>query len=261
MAGLFDKQADIYLDARPMYPSEWYRMLAENTLHHSLAWDVGTGNGQAAVGVAAHYEQVIGTDISESQLKYAISHPRVRYLHTQQESMSDDELVTLIGGDDSVDLITVAQAVHWFDLPRFYTIANRLLRKPGGLIAVWGYKQVTVTPTFDETQRRWYETTLSYWHSKSKYLHNNYKTLPFPFESVGLGREEDPLVLDFTKEVRFEGYLRLLRSFSAVASAKEEGVDLLSEEVVKELEDAWGGAQPVRTVWYKAFMLVGKVRV
>ena len=53
MAGLFDKQADLYLDGRPTYPAQWYSMLADHTLHHSLAWDVGTGNGQAALGVSS----------------------------------------------------------------------------------------------------------------------------------------------------------------------------------------------------------------
>ncbi|KAI3462435.1 hypothetical protein Pfo_019098 [Paulownia fortunei] len=260
MAGLFDKQAVIYLDARPTYPSEWYKMLAEHSLHHSLAWDVGTGSGQAALGVAEHYEQVIGTDISEAQLKHAMPHPRVRYLHTPQ-SMSDDELVALIGGEDSVDLISVAQAVHWFDLPRFYSVVNRLLRKPGGLIAVWGYKHVEVTPTFDAAQRRWFQTSVPYWHTKIQYVTDDYKALPFPFESVGLGCEGSPLLLDILKEVSFEGYLRLLRSYSAVTSAKEQGVDLLSQEVVKELEAAWGGAKLVRTIVYKAFMLAGKVRL
>ncbi|GKE29718.1 RNA-directed DNA polymerase, eukaryota [Tanacetum coccineum] len=82
MAGLFDKQAEEYLDARPTYPAEWDCMLADRTSCHTLAWDVGIGNGQAAIGEAEHYKQVIGTDISEPQLKLAKLHPRVRYLHT-----------------------------------------------------------------------------------------------------------------------------------------------------------------------------------
>ncbi|KAM1406497.1 hypothetical protein ACFXTH_001160 [Malus domestica] len=77
MAGLFDKQADLYLDSRPAYPKEWYSKLADLTPHHSLAWDAGTGNGQAAIGVAEHYKQVIGTDVSESQLQRAMPHPLV----------------------------------------------------------------------------------------------------------------------------------------------------------------------------------------
>ncbi|XP_057795228.1 uncharacterized protein LOC131011452 [Salvia miltiorrhiza] len=260
MAGLFDKQAEIYLEARPSYPTEWYKMLAELTPHHRLAWDVATGNGQAAFGVAEHYEQVIATDISSAQLKFAKQRANVRYLHTPL-SLSDDELVSLIGGEGSVDLITVAQAIHWFDLPRFYSVATRLLRQPGGVIAIWGYNGIEVSPAFDAAASCWYETTLPYWDSKIKPLFGGYGSLPFPFEGVGLGCEGSPLHLDIPKELAFEGYVRMVRSWSAVVTAEEQGVDLLPEGVVKELEAAWGGAHLVRSIVYKGFMLVGRVKL
>ncbi|GKD58450.1 putative methyltransferase, partial [Tanacetum coccineum] len=104
------------------YPAEWDSMLADRTSCHSLAWDVGIGNSQAAIGVRfPSFVREIngsralqGTDISEPQLKLAKPHPRVRYLHTPL-SLSDDDLINLIGGESSVDLVTVAQAVHWFE--------------------------------------------------------------------------------------------------------------------------------------------------
>ncbi|KAL7231049.1 hypothetical protein ACSBR2_009344 [Camellia fascicularis] len=258
MAGLFDRQAELYLDARPNYPRQWYSLLANRTSLHSFAWDVGTGNGQAALGVAEHYEKVIGTDVSEAQLKCAMPHPRVKYLHTPL-SLSDDELVNLIGVDNSVDLVTVAQAVHWFDLPRFYSIVTRLLRKPGGMIAVWGYNDIAVNPEFDPVMKRFHDTTLPFWHPNIQYIFDGYRTLPFPFESIGLGLEGEPLALDIPKELSFDGFLGMVRSWSAVITAKETGVDLLPSEVVKEFECAWGGSKLVRSVVYKGFMLAGKV--
>jgi len=261
MAGRFDKQAGFYADARPTYPTEWYSMLAALTPHHSLAWDVGTGNGQAAIGVAEHYEQVVGTDVSEAQLKLAMPHPRIRYLHTPL-SMTDDELVALIGGENSVDLITVATAVHWFELPKFYSLVTRLLRKPGGVIAVWAYKGIVVSPIFDSIIKRFYDTTLPYWDQKIKStVSDDYKTLPFPFESVGIGCEGKPQQLDIPQEVSFEKFLNMLRSWSPVNTAKDQGVDLLSESVVKELESAWGGPTLIRSITYKGFMLAGKVKL
>ncbi|KAB1210527.1 hypothetical protein CJ030_MR6G010823 [Morella rubra] len=260
MAGLFDKQAEIYLDARPTYPSDWFSKLAALTPQHSLAWDVGTGNGQAALGVAEHYERVIATDVSEAQIEHAKQHPRVKYVHTPL-SLSDDELLTLMGGENSVDLVTVAEAVHWFDLPKFYALVTRLLRKPGGIIAVWGYYRSVVSPTFDPIMKRFFDTTLPYWNPKAQYAFDGYETLPFPFESVGLGSEGKPLLLDLPKEISFEQFLMMLRSWSAVNTAKDQGVDLLSEAVVKELESAWGGPRLVRSVVYKAFMLVGKIKL
>ncbi|KAK6259154.1 Methyltransferase type 11 - like 5 [Theobroma cacao] len=260
MAGLFDEQADLYLDARPNYPSEWYSMLAARTPHHHLAWDAGTGNGQAAIGVAEHYEHVIGTDVSEAQLKHAIPHPRVKYLNTSL-SISNDELLASIGGENSVDLVTVAQAVHWFDLPKFYSLVTRVLRKPGGVLAVWGYNDIAVSPTFDPVMKRFHDTTLPFWNPNIQYIFDGYRTLPFPFESVGLGSEGQPLALDIPKKLSFEGFLGMLRSWSAVVTAKNRGVDLLSQMVVKEFESAWGGSNLVRSVAYKAFMLAGKVKL
>nr|XP_023896659.1 putative methyltransferase DDB_G0268948 [Quercus suber]POE55671.1 putative methyltransferase [Quercus suber] len=260
MAGLFDKQAEIYSDSRPTYPSEWFSKLAALTSQRSLAWDAGTGNGQAALAVAEYFEQVIGTDISEAQLKHARQHPRVKYIHTPL-SLSDDELVTQIGGENSVDLVTVAEAEHWFELPKFYSIVTRLLRKPGGVIAIWGYNDMEVSPTFDPVMKRVRETTLPFYEPKAQCFLDGYRTLSFPFESVGLGSEGEPLQLDIQRVMSFEEIVRVLRSSSSVTKAKDQGVDLLPEEVIKELESAWGGPNVIKTVTVKAFMLAGKVKV
>ncbi|KAL6179314.1 hypothetical protein ACLB2K_050830 [Fragaria x ananassa] len=232
MAGLFDKQAEIYVEARPTYPKEWYSKLAALTPQHSLAWDAGTGNGQAALGHSEHYQQVVATDISEEQLKYAIQHPRIRYMHTPT-LLSEDEM--------------------------FYSLAKRLLRKPGGIIAVWAYNRMLVNPEFDPVFDRFRENCIPFTHPNSKYVRAGYKTLPFPFESVGMGREGEPLTLEIPKEVSFQGVERMLRSYSAVIRAKDQGVDMLPEEVIKEFERAWGGSDLVRTFKYEAFMLVGKL--
>eukprot|EP00258_Populus_trichocarpa_P017938 XP_006380389.2 putative methyltransferase DDB_G0268948 [Populus trichocarpa] len=260
MAGLFDNQAAIYVDVRPRYPGEWFSMLAALTPDRSLAWDVGTGNGQAAVGVAEHYKQVIATDISEEQLKHAIPHPQVHYLHTPL-MMSDDELVHLLGGENSVDLITVASAVHWFDLEKFYPIVKRVLRKPGGIFAVWCYSRIKFSPEIDVLLAVHFERTFPFQNPNFKHALECYKTLPFPFESVGVGCEGQPLELDMEKKMSFQGLLKFFRSLSAFNTAKGQGVDLLSDEVVKELESAWGGPEVVRTVIYTTYMLAGKVKL
>ncbi|XP_043720706.1 putative methyltransferase DDB_G0268948 [Telopea speciosissima] len=254
---------EIYVNARPTYPSEWYSKLAALTPNRTLVWDAGTGNGQAAIGVAEHYEQVIATDVSEGQIKHAMPHPKVRYVHAPL-SMSEDELVSLIGGEGSVDLVTVAEAVHWFDLPSFYSLVNRVLRKPEGIIAVWGYKHFTLNPVFDSVMNRFIETAMPYFNPNYLYIRDSYRTLPFPFESVGFGSEGNPLMLDLPQELSFDGLLKLLSSWSALKTAKERGVDLLTEDVVKEFESAWGShdhSNLTRTVNRKAFMIAGKPRI
>jgi SAM-dependent methyltransferase len=213
-----------------------------------------------ALQVSEHYKQVIATDISEEQLKHAIQHPQVQYFHSPS-SMSDDELVNLIGGENSVDLVVVATAVHWFDLEKFYPVVNRVLKKPGGVVAVWSYNIIQVSPDMDPLLRKFYEGTFPFQNPKAMYAFECYKTLPFPFESVGVGCEGQPLELDMPREMSFERLLKLLSSASAVNTAKEQGVNLLSEEVVRELGSAWGGPELVRTVNYKSYMLAGKVKL
>ncbi|KAJ1284108.1 hypothetical protein BS78_03G179100 [Paspalum vaginatum] len=161
MAGLFTEQAAVYAAARPAYPKDLFSKLARLTAHHRRAWDVGTGNGQAAVSVAEHYDSVVATDADAEQLRHAAPHPKVRYLHTPDTAAPKEEavdLVSTLGGEGSVDLITVAQAVHWFDLPAFYGVARRVLRRPGGVLAVWGYNY-RVRPV-EDMMARFYDTTL-----------------------------------------------------------------------------------------------------
>jgi hypothetical protein len=90
-----------------------------------------------------------------------------------------------------------------------------------------------------------------------RYCTEGYRDLPFPLDDIGHGREGEPASLDMEHEMPFEGLIGMLRSWSAVATAKQRGVDLLGERVVKELEEEWGGASVGRKVTFKAFRLAG----
>uniref|UniRef100_A0A0D9V2F3 Methyltransferase type 11 domain-containing protein n=1 Tax=Leersia perrieri TaxID=77586 RepID=A0A0D9V2F3_9ORYZ len=260
MAGLFTRQAAEYAAARPVYPKDLFAKLASLTAHHRVAWDVGTGNGQAAIGVAEHYDRVVATDVSLEQLRRAVPHPKIQYFHTPDAGATpaDDGLVEAFGGEGSVDLITVAEAAHWFDLPAFYGVARRLLRNPGGAIAVWGYNY-RVSPV-EDIMARFLHTTLPYWDSRARLVIDGYRDLPFPFDGVGLGKEGEPVEFDMDHEMSFPGLVGMLRSWSAVATARQRGVELLDESVVRRLEEEWGGASLVRKVTFKAFLLAGSVR-
>ncbi|KAL6661563.1 hypothetical protein ACP70R_000947 [Stipagrostis hirtigluma subsp. patula] len=254
MAELFSKQAAVYAAVRPDYPKDLFAKLAAATGQHRLAWDAGTGNGQAAISVAEHYDSVVATDTSAEQLRHAAPHPKVRYHHTP-EGTPEEDLVAALGGEGCVDLITVAQAVHWFDLPAFYAVARRVLRRPGGVIAVWGYNY-RVSPV-EDLLARFLQTTLPYRDPRSRLVVDGYRDLPFPFVDIGLGREGEPMSIDMEQEMSFEGLVSMLRSTAPVTTAKQQGVDLLGERVVKEMEEEWGGASLVRKVAYKAFLLAG----
>ncbi|XP_010504207.1 PREDICTED: uncharacterized protein LOC104781277 [Camelina sativa] len=259
MAALSENEAKAYLDARPRYPIDWYKKIAARTQDHKFAWDAGTGNGQAAIGLVEHYENVVATDINEEQLKRAIKHSRISYHHTPITIMSEDEMVALIGGENSVDLIVAAQAVHFFDLTTFYNVAKRVLRKEGGLIAVWVYNDIIISPEVDPIMKRLVDSTLPYRTPIMNLAFDGYKTLTFPFESIGMGSEGEPITLNIPHKLSLKGFIGFLRSWQPAMKAKEKGVELINEDLITKFEEAWGDENQVKDVFYKAHMLVGKI--
>ena len=143
MAGfkdLFSNQSADYSKFRPRYPSELFDWLGQQVSQKKAAWDCGTGNGQAAVELGLRFETVFATDPSEKQLQKAESHPRVIYSSGSAENSG------LQAG--SVDVITVAQAYHWFNHKAFFAEARRVGR-PGAVVAVWTYNLARISPGID----------------------------------------------------------------------------------------------------------------
>jgi ubiquinone/menaquinone biosynthesis C-methylase UbiE len=259
MAGLFDKQAKEYLKYRPTYPASWFSELASLTANHQLAWDVGAGNGQASVSIAEHYDRVIATDVSKEQLELAQRHPKVTY-SLAPPVMTDEELSSIVGEEGSVDLVTVATAVHWFDLETFYSQVKRILRKPGGVVAVWTYANRSVSSAVDAVFRDFVESAMPYANPKGRYALDGYRTLPFPFEPVlesGKGGEGNPMETDMEKEVSLDEYLGWFRSSSAVTTAREKGVELLNESVLRRFREAWGDENKTYNCKFRLHLLAG----
>jgi SAM-dependent methyltransferase len=224
-----------------------------------LAWDVGTGNGQAAIGLAEYFEKVVATDINEAQLKRAVKHERISY-HLTPTTMSEDQMVALVGGDNSVDLIVAAQAVHYFDLAPFYNVAKRVLRKEGGLIAVWVYNGLVISPEVDSIMKRLEDSTSPFRTPVMNLAFDGYKTLPFPFESIGMGSEGKPIMLDIPHKLSLKGFIGFLRSWQPAVKAKERGVELVTQDLINKFEEAWGDDDnDVKDIFYKAHMIVGKL--
>ncbi|KAJ4771545.1 S-adenosyl-L-methionine-dependent methyltransferases superfamily protein [Rhynchospora pubera] len=257
MAGVYDKNAEKYAQKRPRYPKEWFSMLASLTPAHKVAWDAGTGTGQAAISVAEHYDQVIATDVSAAQLEHGAKHPKVHYLHTPT-SMTEDEFVAMLGGDNSIDLIISATAVHWFDLPFFYSVANRVLKKPHGIIAVWTY--IYDMRGLEKSMKMVHDAMLPYSNPGNYHAFERYKKLPFPFESVGYGSEGSPIELDMEIEMSLDEFVESLKTGSAYLMAKEQGVELFSDEILEEMKREWGDNTGRRKLYYIAYMLVGKLK-
>jgi len=176
-ATLFSTIAREYANFRPGYPPELFAWLAAAAPARDAVWDCGCGSGQASTALAAHFAVVFATDVSPEQIAAARPHDRVRY------SVAPAERSGL--PDAAVDLVTVAQALHWFDVPAFYAEAGRVAR-PGALLAVWNYPRPQLAdPDLDRQLLEFYGGVVGkYWPPERRHVEANYRTLPFPFEEL-----------------------------------------------------------------------------
>jgi SAM-dependent methyltransferase len=176
----FSTGSSDYAAFRPSYPPALFDWLAGQCFEHELAWDCATGSGQAAVELARHFRHVIATDASAQQIQSAKSQPGVEYRVAAAESSGLENA--------SVDLITVAQAAHWFDLDRFYAEAKRVVR-PQGVIALWGYGRLILPGTLDEPLAHFYEHVIGpYWSPERALIDEGYRNLAFPFSEIAAPR-------------------------------------------------------------------------
>ncbi|KAL6987252.1 hypothetical protein U1Q18_013003 [Sarracenia purpurea var. burkii] len=258
---LFQKQGNLYWKSRPNYPEELFQFIASKTPSHNLAWDVGTGSGQAAASLAEIYKNVIATDTSQGQLQFARKFPNVRYQHTPP-NMSLAELKNLVSEQSSVDLVIVAQALHWFDLPTFYHQVKWVLKKPHGVIAAWCYTNPEVNEAVDSIFRRiYFVDSRPYWSPGRNWVVDKYTNIDFPFEPVGDGVDHTgPFEFKTEKVMDLEEYLTYTQSASASQSARDKGVELLNDGVVEEFKRAWDedGNGP-KVVKFPIYLRIGKV--
>ena len=170
----FSSQAKLYAQYRPTYPPELFKHILKKVSNYISAWDCGTGNGQVAAELAMHFAHVEASDISQKQLDNAVKLPNINYKLSSAESTPYP--------DNHFDLITVAQAIHWFDFDRFFGEVERVA-KPGSTIAVWGYGLMTTEEPISQIIHDFhYKTTGPYWDEERKHVDNGYVKIPFPFK-------------------------------------------------------------------------------
>jgi SAM-dependent methyltransferase len=231
----FSGVAEGYARFRPGYPAALFAWLADRAPGKRLAWDCATGSGQAALGLAEHFAHVVATDASAEQVDRARPQPRVDFRVAPAERSGLD--------DHSADLVTVAQALHWFDIPAFFREARRVLC-PGGLLAAWCYgNPVLPDAALDRVLVHFYDDVLgAYWPPERRLILEEYAFIPFPFREVAaprLGMEED-LTLD-----GLAGYLRTWSATSRYVRA--HGVDPVAG-LVERLRGGWGDPAATRRV-------------
>ena len=221
----FSAVAAQYAASRPRYPDALFAWLVARAPARTLAWDAGCGNGQAATGLATHFARVIATDASSQQIANAEPHPRVAY------GVGGETNPAL--ADSSVDLVTVAQALHWFDLPRFYAETERVLA-PQGVLAVWTYALAEIEPAINSVVQPWYLDTLgSYWPPGRAHVESQYRDIGFPYSAITSPSFD--MSLDWTR-AQFIAYLR---TWSAVKEYASRGGRDVVRLMRPGLECAW----------------------
>jgi SAM-dependent methyltransferase len=242
----FSGVASEYAEYRPLYPASLFDWLAGLAAHRERAWDCATGSGQAAVALASRFERVIATDASAGQIAAATRHPRVEYRVAPAEASGLDA--------GSMDLVTVAQALHWFDRPAFYAEARRVLRRDG-VVAAWTYGHPSIDePRADAALQRFYSETVGpYWPKERALVDAAYRTIDFPFPEV------EPPAFEMETRWPLAALLGYVATWSAVtrfrAARGEDPVGNLG----KALGRSWGNPETLRRIAWPLALRVGRV--
>ncbi len=240
----FSGHAADYRAFRPTYPPELFAFLASAAPGRELVWDCGTGNGQAAGPLADHFARVFATDASTEQIANAEQHPKVEYAVAPAEKCPLP--------DACVDLVTVAQALHWFDHDRFYAEVRRVCR-PGAVLAATCYYAPSVGPDVDPILRHWEDFIRPYWTPERAWVDAGYRTIPFPFAELDATRFELAVASSLAQFVGYLGTWSATKQF-----VKAHGSDPL-ERFAPEFATAWGDPATVRTLRWELAMRLGRV--
>lgn len=244
----FSAQADRYVAFRPHYPDALFTALCRDLPADALVWDCATGNGQAATMLGRRVSRVIGSDQSAAQLRHAVPHEHVHYVQAAAEVMPLR--------DASVDLITVAQALHWFDFDRFYAEVARVL-KPGGLLAAWTYSFLSVIPQLgadiEQVLRRFYHDVVGpYWPAERRWVDEAYRTIPFPYAMFDIG--------EFTIDVAWN--LASVAGYVSSWSATQRYVAATGHDplpsLVRQLASSWGPPADTRRLRWPLGIRAGR---
>ena len=240
----FSSHADKYARYRPGYPKELFEYISGLANAHELAWDCGTGNGQAASQLSKYFNKIYATDISAKQLDNAVRADNIIYAQEPAEKVSL--------ADGSTDLITVSQALHWFDISSFHKEAKRV-GKVNAIIAIWTYSLLQVNTDIDELINAYhYKTLKEHWDPERKHVDDGYANIPFPF--TPLPSPSFNIVLNWQRE-DIEGYINTwsgTQKFIAVNNYNPVN------DLMKEVYKVWPAGKTER-VNFPIHLKVGRV--
>ena len=232
----FSKQAKLYSKYRPHYPEELFKYISSLVQCNDLAWDCASGSGQAAQGIAPYFKNVIASDASAKQIENALEGKNIVYKVFPAEKTELES--------DSVDLITIAQALHWLKIHKFFMESKRVL-KPEGIIAVWFYQLPVIKPPIDKIIRRFYQKILGkYWRSERQMIDNGYSGIPFLFQKLYSPK------FKMTSNWCYKDLMGYLSTWSAVQRYKKDKRKDPLKLIYKEIaEEFTSGDQYIEIDW------------
>ena len=242
MKDLFSTQSELYQQARPSYPAEVIQEILKHVPARGFAWDCGAGSGQFTQLLAPYFDHVVATDLSANQLQNAPYFENVSY------QLQPAEKTNFSAG--SFDLITVAQAIHWFDFETFYQEVSRTL-KPDGIFAVIGYGLIQVeNPVVNAMIQTLYCEQLSgYWDVERRFIDEEYQTIPFSFEEIAVPKFKMQYQWSATQ------LLKYLSTWSAVKHYQQQNQD----EPLWEIAELLQHDQQLINIEFPVFLRVGKL--
>jgi SAM-dependent methyltransferase len=241
---LFSDKSDLYASARPQYPKGLYEFLASCTSPRERAWDCGAGNGQSSISLVEYFSEVHATDASEQQIANAIQKKCVFYSVQPAEKTSF--------ADDYFDIVTVAQALHWFNLDWFWSEVTRVLKR-GGVFAAWGYDWFSISPEIDEViKESILDVIAPYWSPRAHLIWDGYRDVGFPFDPI--------LVPPMTMKVlwNLSELLNYLHTWSATRQCIQHQGTEFFENLGKRLLNVWGQAEEKKEIRMNFHIIAGR---
>ena len=244
----FSAQSKEYSFSRPTYPESLYEFLSTVTPQKNLAWDCATGNGQAAIGLSKYFKKVIASDASKNQIRHGFQRENIDYKLFPAENVELD--------NDSVDIVTVAQALHWFDFDKFYYNVKRVGKKDG-IIAVWSYDMHKINPQINKVTDRLDvdgEILGSYWDKETKYVKEKYKTIVFPFKEISVPAFKTTLYWNLHQLWDY------MKTWSSVKKYYSENKSDPLDLVKSDMKNLWGDELDKREVTWNINIRAGIIK-
>lgn len=240
----YESNPEFYKKHRPDYPAELLQYLIELPEQRQLLWDCGTGNGQSAVPMADHFEKVVATDVSPAQLEAAQTKDNIEYIVGAETAPFLEEA--------SVDMITVATAIHWLNNDLFFPEAHRVL-KPGGILAVWGYSGIHVHPDLNSLLQHLVDEVLApYISPHLRIAYDRYQAIQFPY------KKEPVPQFSVSRECTLTDVQNYLLSWYPCLRYQELYGKSALPLFEKDLADVWGDENSERTLTWDLELFVGK---